>query len=81
MPTRIAKEHHGREYLVAFVSLGGEFAGVKYGIEWLAWLAALFLWLALISYTRKYFKDVLWLRYSHRVFAAAVIVTATYFLR
>lgn len=70
------KENHGREYAVAAVSIFGEYAAVKYGIGWLAWLAAFFLWLAIVSYTRSVRKR--WLRYISWLVAASLIAIATY---
>jgi hypothetical protein len=72
------KDHHGREYAVAAVSIIGEYLAVTYSITWLAWLAALFFWLALIGYTRKYFLSTVWLKYGFRVLLAIVLAMATY---
>lgn len=79
-PEPIRKEHHGREYLVAFLSIIGEYAAVRYGEVWLAWLAAIFLWLAVVSYTRKLFRQNRLLRYGGPIFAAIVIISITHFL-
>lgn len=70
------KENHGREYAVAAISVFGEYAAVKYGIGWLAWLAAFFLWLAIVSYTKSVSKR--WLRNISRLVAASLIAIVTY---
>src|SRR5262249_2467520 len=73
----MAKEHHRREYVIAGLGLAAEFAAVKYGISWLAWLAALFFWLAFFDYTKRYRP---WGRYVLRFLSAAIIFVGTYFL-
>src|SRR5260221_1237966 len=78
------RDHHGREYSVAFISIIGEYLAVKYSITWLAWLASFFLWLALIGYTGKYFlskaNSTPWLKYGFRSVLAVAIAVATYWL-
>jgi hypothetical protein len=74
----IPKEHHGREYLVAGISVLGEYLAVRYGIGWLGWLSALFLWLAVISYGRKIKNKRL--RFGLSVLFALIISGVTYCL-
>jgi hypothetical protein len=77
---RVASEqHHGREYLVAFVSVAGEYAGIRYGIGWLAWLAAGFLWLAAVSYMSTALASSRF-KFPAQAVAAIIIAAATYHL-
>jgi hypothetical protein len=46
------REHHGREYIIGGIGAFAEYLAVRYDVTWLAWLAALLFWLAVIEYTR-----------------------------
>jgi hypothetical protein len=46
------KEHHGREYIIGAIGAIAEYLAVRYDMSWLAWFAALLLWLAVVEYTR-----------------------------
>jgi hypothetical protein len=72
-----AQQHHGREYLVAAVSVAGGYAGKRYGVAWLAWLAAAFLWLAILSYTSKALHGSRF-KTAIQVVAAVAIAIGTY---
>lgn len=51
---------------------------MKYGIEWLAWTAAVFLWLSLIAYARKHLISNPKLRYVLPAALALIIGVLTY---
>lgn len=70
----------GREYILAIVSLGGEYVAVRYSMGWLGWLAAFFLWLAFLTYTKDHFQEIKWQRYGTRVCSAALIAFITFHL-
>lgn len=74
------REHHGREYLVAAVSGAGEYAALRYGITWLAFLAAGFFWLAVASYTSRssWYPSLGWKRIATHLITLLVIGAATY---
>jgi hypothetical protein len=71
------RENHYREYIVAGVGAIAEYLSLRYGIGWLAWLAALFFWLAIADYSKKYSG---WKRSGLCFLSAAIMVFVTYFL-
>jgi hypothetical protein len=75
---RPPKASHVRDYLVAAVSVAAEWASVKYGVAWLGWLAALFLYLALLDYTRSWFSGSERSRIAFRVLLGALVMGAAY---
>jgi hypothetical protein len=76
---RAFKEHHGREYIVGAIGAIAEYLSVKYGVSWLAWLAALLFLLAIVEYTRQWVSGRRW-RYAVWVGVATVIIVGTYFI-
>jgi hypothetical protein len=56
----LQKEHHGREYVVGGIGAIAEYLAVRYSISWLAWLAALLFFLAVVEYTRHRFSKLPW---------------------
>jgi hypothetical protein len=47
-------EHHGREHALTGIGLFVEMLALLFGEYWLGLGAAVFLWLAVLNYTRSY---------------------------
>jgi hypothetical protein len=75
------EEHHGREHVGTAVGLAAEFIAMTFGVIWLAWIAGIFVCLAVFGYTKKMVRErpkVGWgIRVAAILFtlAAAVIMT------
>jgi len=72
--------HFGREHVGTAITLGAEFIAVKYGVVWLAWLAALFACLAVWGYTKKLARNHAKSGWGIRVVAVLFVLMATYFV-
>jgi hypothetical protein len=75
-----SKQHHGREYFFAGISVLGEFLAVKYGINWLAWLFAILLCLSIYEYAGGWFSAKPALKYGIRALSFIVIIVITVFI-
>ncbi|MDD5544698.1 MAG: hypothetical protein PHX83_16145 [Acidobacteriia bacterium] len=75
-----SKQHHGREYFFAGISVLGEFLAVKYGINWLAWLFAILLCLSIYEYAGGWFSAKPVLKYGIRALSFIVIIVITVFI-
>jgi hypothetical protein len=75
----VAEDHHGREYVIGAIGAVAEYLAVRYGMDWLAWLAMFLMWLAVVEYTRRWAKGKVWL-YASWAALFLVMAMATYFL-
>jgi hypothetical protein len=66
------KEHHGREYVIGGIGAFAEYLAVKYDMSWLAWLAALLFWLAVIEYARH----SAWIKLRWKIVICAGVLVA-----
>jgi hypothetical protein len=73
------KEHHGREYIVAAIGALAEYLAVRFEIDWLAWLATVLIFLAIVEYTRPLFRRPNW-KYATWILTAVAMIIGTYFL-
>jgi len=73
-------EHYGRENLSSAVAFVGEFLAMKYGIAWLAWLAVIFVCLAVFGYTKKLVRQHQGFGYLIRVVAILVTLIVAIFM-
>jgi hypothetical protein len=72
------EEHHGREYIIGALGALAEFLAVRYSIGWLAYLSSLFIWLAVIEYSR-HSKKAHRYTFAIAIGSAVIIAIATYY--
>jgi hypothetical protein len=77
---QLPTEHHGREYAIGAIGAVAEYLALRYGMNWLAWLAAFLLWLAVVEYTRGWSSARKRWVYAIWIGLFVATGTATYFL-
>jgi hypothetical protein len=77
----MAKEHHGREYVIGAIGAIAEYLALRYGMDWLAWLAAFLLWLAVVEFTRRWASLNGWIYAAWAGLILAMAVSTYYLIR